>query len=171
MDQVEDSFQEINDVSSTDIVIVTDLDNSKKIVDLESLTKSGMKLGVCNPKQSALGALTVNMLDKVGLTEDIMKNVVVQTPTADLLVNQLRTGALDAAIVYGANVAKVLDKVAVVKIQSKEATATQNIGINTNSKYKYLTRRLYNKITSETSQQSYLANGFSWISPEKQLLQ
>ncbi|MEQ6120479.1 molybdate ABC transporter substrate-binding protein [Reichenbachiella sp. MALMAid0571] len=171
MDQVEDSFQEINNVSSTDIVIVTDIDNSKKIVDLESLTRSGLKLGVCNPKQSALGALTVNMLDKVGLTEDIMKNVVVQTPTADLLVNQLRTGALDAAIVYAANVAQVLDKVTVVKIERKEATATQNIGINTSSKYKYLTRRLYQKITSETSQQSYLANGFSWISPEKQLLQ
>jgi molybdate transport system substrate-binding protein len=131
---------------------------------LKDLTEPGLKLGVCNPKQSALGALTVNLLDQLGLTEEIMKNVVVQTPTADLLVNQLRTGALDAAIVYSANVASIQDKLTVLKIDAVAATATQNIGINTSSDYKYLTRRLYQRITSEASKKLYLENGFGWLS-------
>lgn len=171
MDQVEESFQEINNVSSTDIVIATDKANSKQITSLDDLTVEGIKLGVCNPKQSALGALTVNLLDKVGLKDEVLKNVVVQTPTADLLVNQLRTGALDAAIVYAANVALVQDKLSVVKLDLNEATAIQNIGINTASKYKYLTRRLYQKITSENSQKMYLQNGFNWLSANQQILQ
>lgn len=164
MDEVQGSFQEINNVSTTDIVIATSKENDKNLMTLEDLTRPGLKLGVCNPKQSALGALTVSLLDNVGIREDIMKNVVVQTPTADLLVNQLRTGALDAAIVYSANVASIQDKLTVLKIDAVAATATQNIGINTSSDYKFLTRRLYQRITSEASKKLYLENGFGWLS-------
>ncbi|MFT7035017.1 MAG: molybdate transport system substrate-binding protein [Cyclobacteriaceae bacterium] len=164
MDEVQGSFQEINNVSTTDIVIATSKENDKNLKTLKDLTEPGLKLGVCNPKQSALGALTVNLLDQLGLTEEIMNNVVVQTPTADLLVNQLRTGALDAAIVYSANVASIQDKLTVLKIDAIAATATQNIGINTSSDYKYLTRRLYQRITSEASKKLYLENGFGWLS-------
>jgi molybdenum ABC transporter molybdate-binding protein len=172
MDQVENSFQEINNVSSTKIIIATGKDNKHNITNLQDLTRSGLKVGVCNPKQSALGALTMNLLDAVKLTDQIMENVVVQTPTADLLVNQLRTGALDAAIVYAANVAQVTDKVASITLDLPQATATQNIGINTRSEYKYLTRRLYQRLTSENSEQLYLKNGFKWLSVNQpQLMQ
>lgn len=162
MDQVQKLFQNIENISSTRIVILTSKDNNHQLSSLRDLTLPGLKLGVCNPRQSALGALTESMLQEANILNEVMQNVVVQTPTADLLVNQLQTGALDAAIVYEANVAQILDKFQFVPIDLEEASATQNMGININSKQKYLAMRLYKAIVSDASRSSYLDNGFNW---------
>ena len=42
--------------------------------------------------------MTKAILKTSNLLDSVMKNVVVQVPTADFLVNQMRAGALDAAI-------------------------------------------------------------------------
>ena len=62
-----------------------------------------IRVGLCNEKQSTLGALTAQLLNKQDIYDNVVKNVVSRTPTADLLVNQIRTGSLDAAVVYLAN--------------------------------------------------------------------
>ena len=162
MNQVKSSFQDINTISATKIVIVTSKGNDKNINNLNDLTRSGLKVGVCNPQQSALGTLTKRMLQNMGLWEGIFKNVVSQTPTADLLVNQLRVGGLDAAIVYQANTSQVADKIDVVPIDMDHAIAVQDMGININSDYKYLSRRLFSALTSEESMANYIENGFTW---------
>jgi len=162
MDEVQDRFTEIQNVSRTQIVILVDKQNSKNIHSLQDLTREGLKIGVCNPQQSALGALTVRLLKKQHLYEAIMKNVKSQTPTADLLVNQMRTGSLDAAIVYMANTSQVRDKLTVIPIELETAMAVQNFGLGTNSDHKYLMRRLFQYITSDSSRQNFEANGFDW---------
>jgi molybdate transport system substrate-binding protein len=162
MDQVENRFTEIENVSSTRIVILTNLENSHNIQTLADLSKKGLKLGVCNPDQSALGFLTANMLKQLGLYDSIMPNVRSQTPTADLLVNQMRTGSLDAVIVYEANTSQVKDKLNVIHIDKKEAFAIQNFGLGLNSDHKYLMRRFFAFLTSEQSRQQYEGNGFEW---------
>jgi molybdate transport system substrate-binding protein len=162
MDQVESQFTEIEDVSSTRIVILTDLDNKNNIQTLADLSKKGLRIGVCNPEQSALGFLTSSMLKALGLFDSIMPNVRSQTPTADLLVNQIRTGSLDAVIVYEANASNVKDKLKVIPIERKEAFAIQNFGLGVNSDHKYLMRRFFAFLTSEQSRQNYEMNGFEW---------
>jgi molybdenum ABC transporter molybdate-binding protein len=162
MTQVEDRFTNIADISKTDIVIAVQKDNPKNITQLKDLQKRDMRLGACNPKQSALGALTQNMLKDMGLWEGVVKNIYSQTPTADLLVNQLRTGSLDAVIVYRANVSQVLDKLTVVDINDQRAMAIQNFGISTESDFGWLTRRLIDAISSKESKEKYLKNGFDW---------
>ncbi len=62
---------------------------------LTDLARPGLKVGICNQKQSTLGYMTAGMLKSSGLEEAVRKNVVVEVPTADLLINQLRAGALD----------------------------------------------------------------------------
>ena len=52
-----------------------------------------MSVGVANEKQSALGTLTANLLKELDLYDAVRKNVSVDTPTADLLVNQLLGGS------------------------------------------------------------------------------
>ncbi len=45
-----------------------------------------------------------------------MKNVAVQSPTGDMLVNQLRTGSLDAVVVYISNATYAGDEVEAIGI-------------------------------------------------------
>lgn len=162
MTQVETKFNHITDISKTEIVIVTKNNNPKNIQNLNDLTKNNLQIGICNAQQSALGSLTKRMLERLGIWDEVYKNIRSQTPTADLLVNQIRTGSLDAVIVYEANIASIRDKLNLIRIDNDDAIAMQNFGISINSDNYYLTRRLLEALTNETSKNKYLDNGFQW---------
>ena len=89
-------------------------------------------------------------------------NVKTNTPTADLLVNQLRTGSLDAAIVYRANISKVTDKLDVVEIKEGRPLAEQPIAILKSTKYPNLMQRLVDKLTAAPSRAIFESSGFRW---------
>ncbi|MCT4586946.1 MAG: substrate-binding domain-containing protein [Carboxylicivirga sp.] len=163
MDEVENDFTAIQDVSNTRIVIATQKGNPLKIKAFFDLTQKDLKIGVCNPQQSALGSLTKKMLEAKNIWPAMEPNIMSQTPTADLLVNQLRTGSLDAVIVYEANLSQVMDKVTMVQVTDKEAMAIQNVGLGVHNKYPYTTRRLLDALVTEQSKQNYLSNGFHWL--------
>lgn len=162
MTQVEEQFNTITDISKTNIVIAVEKGNPKNIQSLKDLTKEGLQLGVCNYNQSALGALTKKLFESQNIWDDVYKNVRSQTPTADLLVNQIRTGSLDAVVVYEANVSQVKDKLDIVMLSESQANALQNFGILTNSKNQNTMKRLLKMLTNENSKKSYLENGFEW---------
>lgn len=162
MTQVEDRFNTITDISKTNIVIAVQKGNPKNIQSLKDLTNNELQLGVCNYNQSALGALTKKLLESQNIWDEVYENVRSQTPTADLLVNQIRTGSLDAVVVYEANVSQVRDKLDIVWLSEDQANALQNFGILTNSKNQNTMRRLLKMLTNENSKKSYLENGFEW---------
>ena len=91
-----------------------------------------------------------------------MANVKAQTPTADLLVNQMRTGSLDAVIVYQANTSQVRNLLEVVPLELPTAKAVQPYGIGRNSAHKLLMDRLLTAILSAESRKQFEASGFSW---------
>ena len=169
MEQVKERFTDIMDVSNTKIVVATPKGNPKNIQGLDDLANKKIALGVCNHNQSALGALTKQLLEGQGLWETVYKNVRSQTPTADLLVNQLLTGSLDAVIVYYANVANVKDKLDIVTIDLKAAEALQNVGVANQSKHHFLTKRLIHALTTNQSKAKYLEHGFEWEVKNNQL--
>ncbi len=162
MDDVQTDFTNIEDVSNTRIVIATQKGNPFQIKSFEDLRAKELRIGVCNPQQSALGALTQNMLKRKNIWDDIEPQIYSQTPTADLLVNQIRTSSLDAVIVYEANLSQVKDKLTMVQVDDEDAMAIQNIGLGVKSDYPYLTTRLVNALLGEQSKQKYLENGFQW---------
>ncbi len=162
MDMVHDKFMDITDVSNTKILMAVKQGNPKQVTGLNDLLKEDMRIGVCNPQQSALGELTKRLLEQKGIWEQMLPNVYSQTPTADLLVNQLRTGSLDAVIVYEANISKVRDKVTVIPIDDSKAIAFQNYGIGQNTTHYWLLTRLLKSITSNASKEVFLDNGFGW---------
>ncbi len=162
MDMVHDKFKDITDVSNTKILMAVKQGNPKNVAGLNDLLKEDMRIGVCNPQQSALGELTKRLLEQKGIWEQMLPNVYSQTPTADLLVNQLRTGSLDAVIVYEANISKVRDKVTVIPIDDSKAIAFQNYGIGQNTTHYWLLTRLLKSITSNASREVFLDNGFGW---------
>ncbi|MGB0993070.1 MAG: substrate-binding domain-containing protein, partial [Akkermansiaceae bacterium] len=64
-------------VTSNVIILLVPKGNPKNLTSLESLTKSGLKVGVADPQKSALGDLTQKMLDKHSLSGKVQPNIVV----------------------------------------------------------------------------------------------
>jgi len=167
MHQVQDLFFDPVSVSGTDILIAVPKGNPRGIASLQDLTKEGLKLGVANAQQSALGALTERMLGGAGLLQGVMANVRSQTPTADMLVNQLRAGGLDAVIVYEANISQVREHLDIVRIDLPSAKAVQPFAVARDSRNQHLAERLLDTIASAESQEKYKKAGFQWLYPPK----
>jgi molybdate transport system substrate-binding protein len=162
MSQVHDLFLDSVDVSTNQLVILVPKGNPHGIHALEDLGKPGLRVGVGHEKQCALGVLTQQTLAQGGVLAPVMKNVVVQLPTGDMLVNDLRTKSLDAVVAYVSNAASAGDDLEAIPIDVKCAVATQPIAVGKATPYKYLTLRLLDAIRSRPSRERFEANGFHW---------
>ena len=96
-----------------------------------------------------------------------MANVKVQTPTGDMLVNQLRTGSLDAVVAYVSNAVPAADQLEALAIDIPCAIAVQPIAAGKDSKHKQLIGRLTTALRSAESQDRFQANGFRWLAVKK----
>ena len=166
MTQVEDIFPESVDVAETDMVILVPKGNPRNIQALEDLGKPGLSLGLANAEQSALGALTKRMMDSVGVYEDVQKNVKVQSPTADFLVNQIRLSKLDAVVVYEANCPNVKDEMDIIHIPLPSALAVQPFAAWKDSDHQYLIQRFLDTVRSAESKERFVETGFRWRADE-----
>ncbi len=163
MTQVADLFPDPVPVSQNELVILVQKGNPHQIKSLRDLTKEGLRVGVGHEKQCAMGWITQNTLRDGGVQQEVMENVTVQTPTGDMLVNQLRTGSLDAAVAYLSNAAGAGDFLDAIQIQGIPCSvATQPWAVAGESKYPQLAGRLFDRIISAESQEDFLAEGFRW---------
>ena len=163
MSQVKEYFPDPVDVSQNELVILVQKGNPLGIRSLKDLTREGVRLGIGHEKQCAMGWITQNTLREGGIQKDVMANVIVQTPTGDMLVNQLRTGSLDAAVAYLSNAAGAADYLDAVEITGIECSvATQPWAIAAKSKFPLTTSRLFERICSAESRDTFLAEGFRW---------
>ena len=165
MDSVQSQFQPAVALAETSLVIITRKGNPSKISGLPDLARDGLKTGLCNEQQSALGALTARLLRQQGLFDAVMKRVAVQTPTADLLLNQLRSGALDAAVVYEANASQVLASVETIPLSGPGTLATQPYAVGRDSNNALLMQRLMTALQSDLARARFVSNGFRWKGP------
>lgn len=163
LDSVQSNFHPGLKLAETSVVIATPPGNPLDLVELSDLTRPGLKLGVANEQQSALGTLTANLLRQNHLFDGIMSNVVVQTPTADLLVHQLRLGGLDAVIVYLVNTIAASNAIHVVPIDLPGAVAVQPLAIGRQTDFPHLLERLAHTLRAAESQERFRNNGFRWL--------
>jgi ABC-type molybdate transport system substrate-binding protein len=166
--QVKDVFYDGVPVSRTRMVIAVPKGNPAKIRTLADLGRPGVKVGVANAKQSALGALTEALLRRVGLFDSVMANVQVQQPTADLLVAHLQgphaAGKhLDAVISYEVNARRVPLDVDVIEIAEAHEPAVQPFAIGRESAYPHLAGRLLDAIRRAESKRRFEEGGFEWL--------
>jgi ABC-type molybdate transport system substrate-binding protein len=162
MRNVSEHFNPAMDLSETPIVILVRRGNPKGLRDLSSLATPGLAIGVANEQQSALGAMTAKMLREQGLLERVMTNVRVQTPTADLLVNQIRTGSLDAVVVFNANTVGVRESLDVVSLSGPGVLAVQPFAVGRNSDQAHLMDRLLAALRTDGSRRQFEQSGFQW---------
>ncbi|MCP4639133.1 MAG: solute-binding protein [bacterium] len=160
MRDIVDLFAPAVNVSSTPMVIVAAKGNPLGIEALEDLGREGLRIGLANEQQSALGALTARLLRQQGFYDAVTKNVVATTPTADLLVNQISTGALDAVVVYEANTTYQRDALDIIPIDTQYAVAIQTYAIGKQSAHQQLTARLLDRLESSESRERYAETGF-----------
>ncbi|MDX1925506.1 MAG: substrate-binding domain-containing protein [Pirellulaceae bacterium] len=163
MSQVKEYFPDPVDVSQNELVILVKKGNPLGIRSLKDLTREGLRVGIGHEKQCAMGWITQNTFREGGIQKEVMANVTVQTPTGDMLVNQLRTGSLDAAVAYLSNAAGAAEFLDAIQITGIECSvAIQPWAIAAKSKYPLTTSRLFERICSAESQEVFLAEGFRW---------
>ncbi|MFM7039738.1 MAG: molybdate ABC transporter substrate-binding protein [Planctomycetaceae bacterium] len=163
MKQMQELFPNPVNVSENELVILVHKGNPQNIASLKDLTKPGLRVGIGHEKQCAMGWITQKTFDESGLKTELMQNVTVQTPTGDMLVNQLRTGSLDAAVAYLSNAAGAADFLDAVQIQGIPcAVAVQPWAVSEETRYPRLAGRLFDRIRSAESQEIFAAEGFRW---------
>jgi ABC-type molybdate transport system substrate-binding protein len=162
MDMVGDLFVDGEDVSTNRLVILVEKGNPHGIETLDDLAKPGLRVGVGHEKQCALGVLTQKALQQGRVKGEVMKNVQVQSPAGDLLVNQMLVGSLDAAVAYVSNRSGHEDELEAIPIDVPCAVAVQPVAVGKESKHRQLTQRLLEAIRSAESKERFEANGFRW---------
>jgi molybdenum ABC transporter molybdate-binding protein len=164
MNQVSSIFPESNAISQNELVILVQKGNPHGIRSLKDLTKQGLRVGIGHEKQCAMGWLTQRTFTESGLKSELMENVVVQTPTGDMLVNQMRSGSLDAAVAYLSNAAGAADHLDAIRITGIPCSiATQPYGVAKDSAHKQLATRLLESIRDKQSQERFTSEGFRWL--------
>ena len=166
MKGVEGHFGAARELSTTEIVIIVQKGNPLGIGSLADLGAKKLQLGVCNEAQSTLGTMTAKLLRRNGLYEAVNENVVVNTPTADLLVSQLTVGKLDAAIVYKANTTFIGKHADVISLDLEGAVATQTLAIARQTRFPQLMQRLDDSLRTTRSRERFLKSGFEWLASE-----
>lgn len=165
MNQVKDLFLDASDISVNQLVILVLKGNPHGIRTLDDLGKPGVRVGVGHEKQCALGALTEETLRQSGQYRLVRKNVAVESPTGDLLVNQLLAGSLDAVVAYVSNATGHADELEAMKIDIPCAMAVQPMAVAKASPRRQLAARLMAALQSAESRDRFEAWGFRWRSP------
>lgn len=163
MAQVKDVFPDSADLATNQLVILVKKGNPFKIRGLQDLTREGLRVGIGHEKQCAMGWLTQRTFREAKVGEQVMKNVVVQTPTGDMLVNQMRAGSLDAAVAYLSNAVNSGDELDAIAIENLPcAIAVQPFGIAKEGKHREIMTRLFRALRSAESRQRFVEAGFQW---------
>jgi molybdate transport system substrate-binding protein len=157
---VAEEFPEAVLITETDIGICVQKGNPRGVKTLADLAQPGLRVGLCNAEQSTLGYMTQGMLKSSALLEGIRKNVAVEVPTADFLVNQMRAGALDAAIVYRVNYQLQEEHLDYVAINHEGAKAVQPFAVRGESRRKQLAGRLLEHLLANRGR--FEESGFIW---------
>ena len=171
MTQVQQWFEASRIISRNDMVLVVPKGNPKQVKSIEDLARPDLQVGLGHPQNSAMGALTDDLLKKLKLHEKVYdpgrKHPVVHSDAGHALVNQMRAGALDLMIVYRSNVLsnpenaeKYLD---MIEIGMPEAVARQPYAVAKDSRHRYLMRRLLDAILLPSTKEHFIKSGFQWI--------
>lgn len=157
---VAEHFPEAILLTEAEIVIAVPKGNPKGIHTLADLAQAGLRVGLCNAEQSTLGFMTAGILRSMNLFDSVSKNASSQVPTGDFLVNQLRTGSLDAAVVYRTNLQKQLEHFEAIALPADKAKAVQPFSVRKDSPNRELGKRLLAYLRAH--KESFEKAGFVW---------
>jgi len=168
MDMVSEKFLESTMVSANEMVILVEKGNPRGIKTLADLAIPGHRLGFAHPEKSALGYLTKFLLEEEdGLYQKVVEsgNLKMDSPTGDFLVNQIKTGSLDAVIVYKSNAlaaSSTVEDVDIIEIARPDAVAHQPYAVAKNTQHRELLKRFFAATVSAEGKEKFIKHGFRW---------
>jgi len=162
MSTVADLYLQPVDVAGNQLMIIVQKGNPKGIHTVQDLLKPGLRVGLAHHEKSAMGHLTWKMLVKMNLYDALSQNLKVESPTGDFLINQIRTGSLDAIIACRSNWTGVRQYLDAIPIDGPLAQMTEPYAVGRHSNYKQMLTRLQTALTSNTSRERFEAEGFAW---------
>jgi molybdenum ABC transporter molybdate-binding protein len=167
LDMVQEKFQPGQIITGNEIVLLVPKNNPRKLTDINSLTRDNLKVGLSDPRKSALGKLSKDMLIKQGLWKNLNAsgNIAVLVSKGDELVNQMQVGALDAALLYRSNAMaspRIMASCEIIDLNLPEAHATQPFAIAKEAAYPVLWSRLRDFLTNAEARESFEELGFTW---------
>lgn len=169
LEQVQGWFDAGTQIAENDVVLVVARGKEKEVAELADLAKSHLRIGLADPEKSALGKLTDNVLGDLDLKEAILdaerKHPITFQPEAHLLVNQVRVGALDAAIVYRSSVESTpgnKEHMTIVSADRPHAIARQPFAIAQDTRHRLLLERFRDMLLDADSREQFLSRGFRW---------
>ncbi|WP_020469915.1 molybdate ABC transporter substrate-binding protein [Zavarzinella formosa] len=163
MGEVEDLFLKPTTLSNNRLVIAVPKGNPAGLKGLKDLGKPDLKVGVGHEQQCALGAITKETFLKSGVYADVKRNVKVESPSGDLLVNQLMTGSLDAVVCYVSNVKPNEAKLDYVPVTGIPCAAPQQpVAIAKDSTKQAIAAKLIEYLRTAESKERFLELGFGW---------
>jgi molybdenum ABC transporter molybdate-binding protein len=166
MNSVADLYIAPENVVDNFLMILVAKGNPKKIKSAKDLLQPGLRVGLPDHEKSAMGNVAWKMLKDMGIYDSLQGNLKVESPTGDLLVNQLRTGSLDAIIACRSNLESVKEHLDGVPLDHKLANMTQPFAVGKESENKNLAARLHEALKSDTSKERFEAAGFRWAAPK-----
>ncbi|MBX3438123.1 MAG: extracellular solute-binding protein [Planctomycetaceae bacterium] len=165
LDNVREWFEEAANVSDVEIVIAVPK-GSTRVQGPEDLVQPGVRVAIGQPEQCTIGALTRRLLEQDGLYAPLIQKqsqpgeVVVEKSSSALLVPDVITGHVDAAVAYITDVLASQDQIDIIRFTSPLKLAIQPLSIARSSDHKYLVRRLYRQIVD--SPEAFEAAGFHY---------
>jgi molybdate transport system substrate-binding protein len=135
-------------------VILVAKGNPKGIKSLQDLLQPGLRLGLGNPEACAVGQVSAKMFQKNRIPLDaIKKNTKVETLTVNELGLQVKTGHLDAAIVWDATAAYYRDSADAIPIpRAQNVISRVTISVLKSSTSPDLAQRLVDFLAGEAGQ-------------------
>lgn len=159
---VNDWFQDAVNVSDTDIVMVVQKGNPKNIRTLEDLVEPGVRVALGQPDQCTIGVLSRRLLQSEGIYQRLRDNgnIVTETQTSALLIPNITTRSADVVLAYRTDTFAERGRLQAIDIDSPLAKAIQPFSIARSSDFKYLGRRLFDRIAH--SRADFESAGFNW---------
>jgi len=165
LDMVQSDFTAGHLLSRNEIVLLVPRGNPSGIKTAQDLVRPGLRIGLASPTHSALGVLSVGALTRAGLMDALRAsgNIAVESPTGDFLVNQVRVGALDGALVYRSNalaIASVREHTDLVEVNLPGSTARQPWSVRLDSPHAVTLGRLLERIEAARAAGAFTDVGF-----------
>ncbi len=149
-------------------VILTPKGNRAHIQCLEDLAREGIRLAIADPQAAAIGQVGNKILEKNGLKESVMKNVVTRPSTSNQLLLYAFTSQVDGAIAWEdqSSWAQSKGKVEIVHIDTaKNIIKTIPASVVSCSKRPEIAERFIQFITSDEGKSVWKRWGFPLEKP------
>ena len=146
-------------VTNTLVLIVPRL-NPANIHSVFDLTKPGVKL-VIGDAGVPVGSYTRTVLNNLGISAAVLKNVVSEEPAVKGVVGKVVLGQADAGFVYVTDVKPVLGKVGVIRIRkSAQPHVVYEVAVVNNSTHLQAAYAYVTKLIRAQAQRVFVQHGF-----------